>query len=41
MDMTISALKMWMLKICGDTINKPLELIFKRHGLITVTYPFD
>lgn len=35
------SIKMWMLKICGDTVNKPLELIFKRHGLITVTYPFD
>ena len=27
-----------MLKICGDTINKPLELIFEK-ALITGTYP--
>ena len=29
-----------MLKICGDTINKPLELIFKQ-TLITDTYSSD
>ena len=29
-----------MLKICGDTINKLLELIFKQ-ALITSTYPSD
>ena len=29
-----------MLKICGDTISKPLELIFKQ-ALVTVTYSYD
>ena len=29
-----------MLKTCGDTISKPLELIFKQ-ALITGTYPSD
>ena len=29
-----------MLKVCGDTINKPLELVFKQ-PLMTGTYPSD
>ena len=38
MDMTIFSIR--MLKICGDTINEPLELMFKK-VLITGIYPSD
>ena len=33
-------ISIWMLKLCGDTISKPLELIYKQ-ALITGTYPSD
>ena len=33
-------ISIWMLKICDDTICKPLDLIFKQ-ALIIDTYPSD